>query len=176
MAYRFSFPNLSVRPTLPSPTQVQSVHTMSYVQSTEWFEHARQTLVLSSIFLLSSLLLFFVGHAFHNIFLHPLRSYMGPLLWRMSRIPWDYHTFNGILNQAVYKIHKKYGPTVRIAPDELRFTQSQAFKDTYAHIPGKEELRKDPMRQQEPPNGTSNVLGANKENHSRYRRLFAHAF
>ena len=54
--------------------------------------------------------------------------------------------------------------------------QSQAFKDIYAHIPGKEKLRKDPLRLQEPPNGIPSILGANKEDHSRYRRLFAHAF
>ena len=76
----------------------------------------------------------------------------------------------------IFEAHKKYGNTVRLAPDELSFTQAQAWKDIYSHTPGKEEFPKDPAFHVTPPNGIPNILGANKENHARYRRLLAHAF
>lgn len=81
-----------------------------------------------------------------------------------------------MLITKVAEIHSQYGETVRIAPNKLSYTTAQAWKDIFAHIPGKEELPKDPATLQKTPNGIPNILGANKENHSRYRRLLSHAF
>jgi hypothetical protein len=41
-------------------------------------------------------------------------------------------------------MHLKYGPVVRIAPDELAYIDSEAWKDIYGQRPGKEEVPKDP--------------------------------
>ena len=135
----------------------------------------RLTLAPSTI-LLSSCLLYVLVHIAYNLLLHPLRKYPGPPLWRTCRFPLDYHKFCGTTDRAVLEIHRRYGPSVRVAPNELSFTQSQAIRDIYAHAPKKEDFKKDPLNQQLPPNGIPNILGANKENHARYRRLFAHAF
>lgn len=73
-------------------------------------------------------------------------------------------------------IHFRYGEVVRIAPTELNYANEQAIKDIFSHKPGQEESPKNMERQQLPPNGIRNILGADKDVHSRYRRLLAHAF
>ena len=130
----------------------------------------------SATLAISGLVLYFIGHVIYNLLLHPLRAYPGPLLWRMSRLPDNYHLYMGTVDQAVVNIHKQYGDSVRVAPDELSYTQGQAMKEIYSHIPGKQEFSKDPWGQQKTPNGIPSILGADKERHTRYRRLLAHGF
>lgn len=146
------------------------------MQATDLLDHGKRLATLSSTLLISGLIALLVGKVLYNLFLHPLKSYPGPLLWRASRIPYNYHLYHGTLDKAQNELHHTYGPTVRVAPDQLIFTSPQAFFDFTAHKPGKEEFPKDPFFQQKPPNGIPNILGADKENHARYRRLMAHAF
>jgi len=121
-------------------------------------------------------LLFIVTITIRNIFFHPLHSYPGPLLWSMSTLPRDYYIWRGSLAIKVASLHKQYGQTIRIAPNELAYTTAQAWKDIFAYHPGKEEFPKDPRKVQRPPNGIRNILGAERENHARYRRLLSHSF
>ncbi len=144
------------------------------LQTTAFLESNRPLLTLSVSALILLPVLYALSRAFFNIFLHPLRSYPGPFLWRVSQLPVDYHTFNGTIHREIARIHKRYGPEVRIAPGELSFTQAQAFKDILAHSPGKPEFGKAPVTL--PPNGIASILQADKDPHSRYRRLLAHAF
>ena len=146
------------------------------LQSAEPSQYWLRLAVFFPPLLVTTYLLYCLACFYYNIFLSPLRSYPGPLLWRISRLPWDYHMYNGTLPASILKIHEQYGDAVRVAPDELSFTQPQAFKDIYSHIPGKEEFAKDYFAIPIPPNGIPHIVGANKENHSRYRRLLAHGF
>lgn len=42
------------------------------------------------------------------------------------------------------EMHNKYGPVVRVSPDELAFSSAQAFRDIYGHQKaGREEFAKD---------------------------------
>lgn len=43
----------------------------------------------------------------------------------------------GDLTFKLLPLHEKYGPVVRIAPDELSFTHEDAWKDIYGHRVGK---------------------------------------
>ncbi|KAI0005263.1 isotrichodermin C-15 hydroxylase [Xylariaceae sp. FL0662B] len=73
--------------------------------------------------------LYVAGHIFYNLFLHPLASFPGPLLRRASRLPWTIALIRG---RAVFdsnEIHKKYGPVVRVAPNELAFCDPRAWHD-----------------------------------------------
>ena len=63
--------------------------------------------------------------------LHPLSKYPGPRLWRATRLCASYHHAAGDLYQQIAAIHEKYGPTVRIAPDELSFTAPAAWSQRY---------------------------------------------
>ena len=114
-----------------------------------------------------------LGRALYNLFLHPLRSYPGPFLWRISGIPADYHIFRGTVAARTLQTHQKYGPVVRLAPNELSFADGRVWKDVWDHRP---EFPKDPHRAQRPPNGIPSILAAEKNAHARYRRLLAHAF
>ncbi|POS72720.1 isotrichodermin C-15 hydroxylase [Diaporthe helianthi] len=42
----------------------------------------------------------------------------------------------------VLALHEKYGPVVRVAPDELSFIEPEAWKDIYGHRPGLGDLPK----------------------------------
>ncbi|GAW27325.1 putative cytochrome P450 [Rosellinia necatrix] len=62
---------------------------------------------------------------------HPLRSFPGPLLWRGTRLAKRYHFLRGDMPFAVYDLHPRYRPVVRITPGEIAFADAQAFKDVY---------------------------------------------
>lgn len=149
---------------------------MAFVQDLGFFKTAQHLLYLSATLLLVGTTSYVIGLAVYNLFLHPLHSYPGPTVWRMSSLPLSWHMWNGTLMRKIERFHSQYGETIRIAPDELSYTNAQAWKDIFAHIPGKEEWPKHPRRTQKTPNGIPNILGAEKEPHARYRRLLAHAF
>ena len=136
--------------------------------------------VLVFDFLPIGLLLAAVGYilflAVHNLLLHPLRSYPGPKLWAVSYLPRAYHGVLGTLDTTLLKLHQKYGVCIRTAPNDLSYVTGQAWKDIYAHQHGRPELPKDPARTSVEPNGAPSIISAGKEDHSRHRKLFSHAF
>ncbi|KAI0543414.1 putative cytochrome P450 [Xylaria curta] len=81
-----------------------------------------------------------VGKIFYNVFLHPLRNFPGPITHRMSVIPRAVHQMKGNLPFRVAELHRRYGPVVRVAPNELAFCSPQAWRDIYGHK--KEEFPK----------------------------------
>lgn len=119
---------------------------------------------------------YFLWTAIYNLFFHPLKSYPGPLLWRISRLPRDYYNLRGELHVPMLAFHKKYGTVIRIAPDELSYASAQAQRDVLSISPGRAEFPKDPRRLQRTPNGIMPITGADKDTHARYRRLLSHAF
>lgn len=64
----------------------------------------------------------------YNVYFHPLRMYPGPKWWAASRLPWIWVSTQGRLHREVLKLHKTYGPVVRIGPKELVFTSPDAWK------------------------------------------------
>ncbi|KAI2463323.1 putative cytochrome P450 [Annulohypoxylon bovei var. microspora] len=84
-------------------------------------------------------ILFSVGRAIYNGFLHPLRKYPGPLSHRMTIIPRALSQVHGLLPFHVSELHSRYGPVVRIAPNELAFSSPQAWRDIYGHKTGGQE-------------------------------------
>ncbi|KAF2005008.1 cytochrome P450 ClCP1 [Amniculicola lignicola CBS 123094] len=116
----------------------------------------------------------------YNLTLHPLRSYPGPLLWRAYRIPWCISTLGGRFPFDVLEFHKKYGPVVRVAPDELSYSTSKALKPIYGHhnatSEGFTEFDKDRTQYVASMNGVWNILAARATEHGRFRRMFSHSF
>ena len=76
---------------------------------------------------------YYVGWIFYNLFLHPLRSFPGPLTHRISNLPRTYYAVRGKLPFHHAQLHLKYGSVVRIGPDFLTYTDPQAWKDIYGH-------------------------------------------
>ncbi|KAL4769283.1 Versicolorin B desaturase [Aspergillus nidulans var. acristatus] len=112
----------------------------------------------------------------YNLYFHPLRDYPGPLLWRASSLPWKLTLLRGTMHHDLMRHHQKYGDTVRIKPDEISYANGQAWRDIHAHVPGRPEFLKDPVRLPLAPNGVMSILVSDTRNHARFRSLFGHAF
>jgi len=110
----------------------------------------------------------------YNVLLHPLRRFPGPKSWAASRITWCVHQYQGRLHVEILRLHERYGSVVRVAPNELSFTSESAWRDIYGQR--KLEMGKDPIFRLHTPTGAQNILVADRETHTRQRRLLAHAF
>lgn len=65
----------------------------------------------------------------YNLFFHPLSGYPGPLLWRAFRLPYVIRALQGKLSYEMLDIHKRYGPVVRVAPNELALAYDGVWGD-----------------------------------------------
>jgi cytochrome P450 len=76
------------------------------------------------------------------------------------------------------KLHEKYGPVVRVGPNQLSFTGSQAWKDIYGYRGANgETFQKDPIiLGQDLKKAEEGITRADDASHSRQRRVFSHAF
>ncbi|KAI2616499.1 cytochrome P450 [Hypoxylon sp. NC1633] len=74
----------------------------------------------------------------HNVYFHPLSGFPGPLLARASLLWRFIHTGSGKVHLSIEKLHRKYGPVVRMSPNELSFASVESWKAIYGHpAPGK---------------------------------------
>jgi len=69
----------------------------------------------------------------YNLYFHPLARFPGPLAHRATRLAFLRRYIKGTLSKDLLAFHDKYGPIVRIAPDELAFNHPDAWKDIYGH-------------------------------------------
>ncbi|OBT80300.1 hypothetical protein VF21_00724 [Pseudogymnoascus sp. 05NY08] len=63
----------------------------------------------------------------------PLRCVPGPLLARFTRLWYLYKIYKGDFEKTNVSLHKKYGPVVRIAPNEYSIDDVEAAKIIYGH-------------------------------------------
>ncbi|KEF58607.1 uncharacterized protein A1O9_06533 [Exophiala aquamarina CBS 119918] len=68
---------------------------------------------------------------FYNVFMHPLRKIPGPPLARCTRLWARIGNFYGRKSERVHDAHLKYGPVVRVGPNELSFADPAAVRDIY---------------------------------------------
>ncbi|OAL02314.1 cytochrome P450 [Phaeosphaeriaceae sp. SRC1lsM3a] len=106
-----------------------------------------------------------------------LGCYPGPLLWRAYRIPYVYSTQRGVLHLRLKDFHTRYGPIVRIAPNELSYADSAAWKDIYLNRPGQPLFEKNrTWFKKFAPDDPSSIMAFDEEDHARYRRAFSNSF
>ncbi|KAI1209013.1 cytochrome P450 ClCP1 [Annulohypoxylon truncatum] len=118
-----------------------------------------------------------VGKAIYNVFLHPLRSYPGPFLWKLFPLARWIRFSHGDLPFYMRELHTKYGPVVRIAPNELAFCHPQAWKDIYGHRSGgAPELPKYEYFYRAVDNIPRGILNAHRDEHAALRRQLSHGF
>ena len=67
-----------------------------------------------------------MSKAVYNIWLHPLRSYPGPLLARATSTYIAFLEMNGNLHHKTKEWHDRYGEVVRTAPHRLSYSTGQA--------------------------------------------------
>ncbi|KAK8116211.1 cytochrome P450 [Apiospora sp. TS-2023a] len=125
-----------------------------------------------------AILLWAVGKVVCNVYFHPLAAYPGPWLARATRL---YHAYYDIKGVSVWKVkdwHEKYGPVVRVAPDELSYTDSRAWPAIYG-FPSKDgtgNFEKDPQWWNKAPSGILSIVDADEAGHRLMRRLQSPAF
>ncbi|RAH67354.1 cytochrome P450 [Aspergillus aculeatinus CBS 121060] len=117
-----------------------------------------------------------IGIVLYNVFFHPLAQYPGPRSMAASRIPYLLMTLRGRPPQEMNALHKRYGHVVRVAPNELSFISSDAWRPIYGTRPGHGQKPKD--RHAYPPSADNvpSIDQSNDADHSRFRRLLSHAF
>ena len=108
----------------------------------------------------------------YNIFFHPLAKYPGPLIWRAFRLPFIISNVRGELPHTIKAFHEKYGEVVRVAPDELSFTNPAAWRDIYP----KNFLRPHEYKDKPPGKDAENLISATETDHTRFRKILAPAF
>jgi cytochrome P450 len=118
-----------------------------------------------------------VAYGFRNAYLYPLLQYPGPLLWRSFRLPYVMSIHRGLLHNHIKEFHTTYGPIVRIAPNELSFADSAAWKDIYLNRPGHAPFtRSTAFTKKMIDNEPNSILGPNEDDHARFNRVFANSF
>lgn len=83
---------------------------------------------------------------------------------------------SGHLVRCINEIHIKYGPIVRVAPNELSFISSDACRDIYAARGSQPKFPKNPVWMGKPVPRASGIVDANDEDHGRLRKVWGHAF
>ena len=84
--------------------------------------------------------------------------------------------YSGHLAASFRELHERYGPIVRTAPNELSYTDPEAWKTIYGHHQAGEGFRKNPMFNPPASNGIHSLISAEGANHARMRRVLSYAF
>ena len=95
-----------------------------------------------------------------------------------------YSLVTGKLSHQVKDFHDKYGSIIRTAPNQLSFTDPQAWRDIYANRgTGKKEFSKNMLwnliPQLDKPKDeqlTQTIIGSDEAHHSRFRKILSPAF
>lgn len=68
----------------------------------------------------------------HRLTFSSLARLPGPKICAVTRLPLMYNEFKGNRRRFIHGLHLKYGPVVRIAPDEVSFATWEAAKEIYS--------------------------------------------
>lgn len=96
-----------------------------------WKEHSTMEILASSVALLVITLF---TRAVYRIWFHPLAHIPGPFVARFTHMWQTVKSFQGTWYDDILSVHKKYGPVVRISPDEVSFVDGDALKRLYGHV------------------------------------------
>ncbi|KAI0390649.1 cytochrome P450 [Xylariaceae sp. FL0594] len=75
-------------------------------------------------------------HVLYQHFTHPLYHIPGPRLAAWSNVLYSSMFLRGRQPYEILALHEKYGPVVRIAPNELSFSSPSSWEDIYGFRPG----------------------------------------
>ena len=83
----------------------------------------------------------------------------------------------GTLPSKVLEFHRKYGPVVRLAPDELAFSDAAAWNDIQGLLPDRRQNRKDSQVYGPIERGYErSIIHAKDGDHAKLRRIYGPAF
>ena len=74
-------------------------------------------------------------------------------------------------------MHMRYGPIVRLAPNELSFTDGRAWKDIYGSRQGHAPFQRNrTWFKKAAPEDPNSIMGFDEPDHARFRKTLVHAF
>ncbi|KAI5866411.1 putative cytochrome P450 [Durotheca rogersii] len=113
----------------------------------------------------------------YNLTFHPLAKVPGPRTWSASRIPFVLALLRGTIVHDIERLHRKYGPILRIAPNEVTFAQSDAWDDIFQLRQGHQQFLKHPVWWKSQPGMPQSLISAiDPEAHSRIRKILMPGF
>lgn len=99
----------------------------------------------------------FVGFVVYRAFLHPLRKIPGPFIAKLTSLWLWYHAYYGTESTAIQEAHEKYGPIIRIGPNEVNIDDGAAIQPIYVKNGG---LPKNPCYSNFDIDGYSTIFSA----------------
>jgi cytochrome P450 len=98
-------------------------------------------------------------------------------VWRAFRVPYVIAIHRGEMHRKLKQFHDKYGPIVRIAPNELSYADGAAWRDIYGNRPGHQPFPRNPTWfKKRYPEEPHSIMGFDEEAHTKTRRAFANSF
>ncbi|KAJ6020737.1 hypothetical protein N7540_006241 [Penicillium herquei] len=126
--------------------------------------------------LASTALLNIVLFILYRCYFHPLAKYPGPFLAKMSENYMIYFTMCARNTYARHELHQKFGPIVRVGPNELSFSDEASIKDIYGQSTNP-CLKAPQFYRGFTMTGTESVFSTrDRVFHARMRRLLANGF
>ncbi|KAK0128135.1 hypothetical protein ONS95_000119 [Cadophora gregata] len=140
-------------------------------------------LIYSSVHALAAVvgvgLLCILSKVIYNIYFHPLSKFPGPKWAAASNLFYVFGWTGGRWAFTVEALHKKYGPVVRFAPNDLDFSTVESYQDIYGTATkGRKQFLKGEWYNQGP-GGTRSLVMSNERDpvrHREARKLLAPAF
>jgi hypothetical protein len=128
-------------------------------------------LLSTAVYLIALYSIYVLARAVYGAFLGPLSKIPGPKIRAISSLPFQWSKFRGIEVPETTKLHLRYGHVVRIAPNNISYTNgATAWKEIYGFKrAGQLNFPKDPKTQDMPLNGEPYIVIADDETHARHR-------
>ncbi|KAI1206780.1 putative cytochrome P450 [Annulohypoxylon truncatum] len=117
--------------------------------------------------------------AIYNAYFHPLSRFPGPRLAAFSNAPFSIAFLGGRQPYKMLGLHRRYGPVVRVAPNELSFSTAQSFRDIYGFRQGHKTFAKSGFYEggSFAAKGVHSIVSERDPTiHAQMRRLLSHAF
>lgn len=86
------------------------------------------------LFALLTYLSYLAGLVLYRLYFHPLSRFPGPASAAISRWPEFYHEVikQGQFSKVIDQYHEKYGPIVRVVPNEIHIKDSEFYEEFYS--------------------------------------------
>ena len=112
----------------------------------------------------------------YRLYFHPLAKFPGPFLGKITSLYTDFTILRFRRSKDVHVQFAKYGPIVRVGPNELAFNDAHSIKEIYGQSPHP-CLKVPRFYRGFSMTGKESVFpDTDKDNHSRQRRMLSHGF
>ncbi|OOF93017.1 hypothetical protein ASPCADRAFT_209658 [Aspergillus carbonarius ITEM 5010] len=117
------------------------------------------------------LIVLLAGYITYQAWFHPLASYPGPFIAKLTNLYSVVHAIRGDRHDDLYRLHQRYGCIVRIGPQRLSILDAKALESIYGFQANVQKSRYYDVFY------SVNIFSAIDRNvHSRKRRVMSQAF